>query len=120
MLSLFARYATVGILNTAVHWVAFLVFFYLLEGQQALSNFFAFCIAVTFSFVVNAKFTFRQNVTSGRYIAYIVFMGTVSVVVGVVAEMLGLPPLFTLVFFSVLSLALGFLFSKLFVFSENK
>ena len=120
MLSLFAKYATVGVINTAVHWAAFLTFFYGLELQQATSNLLAFCIAVTFSFVANAKYTFKKKATGGRYLAYVVFMGAVSALVGAVADALVTPPLFTLVLFSGISLVLGFIYSKIFVFSGVK
>ena len=120
MLTLFARYATVGVINTAVHWVAFLTFFYVLEIQQASSNLLAFCIAVTFSFVVNAKYTFKKKATCGRYVAYVVFMGLISVLVGWAADAFVIPPLFTLVLFSAISLVLGFIYSKFLVFSGIK
>lgn len=120
MLTLFARYATVGVINTAVHWAAFLTFFYVLELQQVTSNLLAFCIAVTFSFVVNAKYTFKKKATGGRYLAYVVFMGVVSALVGGAADALAMPPLFTLVLFSGISLVLGFVYSKFFVFAGIK
>lgn len=120
MISLFARYATVGVLNTGVHWAVFLVLFYIFEREQSLSNLGAFCVAVTFSFVCNAKYTFRQKATSGRYIAYVAFMGAVSAIVGAVSDSLKINPLITLVVFSAISLVLGFLYSRFFVFPEVK
>ncbi|KWV68388.1 GtrA family protein [Pseudomonas paracarnis] len=116
MLNMFARYATIGVLNTAVHWVAFLIAFYILGASQSISNLSAFCIAVTFSFVMNAKFTFKQKATGRKYVVYIVFMGALSVLVGAVSDAIEAAPIITLASFSVISLGVGFLYSKFFVF----
>ena len=78
----FSRYLAIGVLNTAVHWSVFFCVFYLLGGSQLVSNISAFCLAVTFSFLMNARFTFRQSATSKRYIIYIIFMGAVSILFG--------------------------------------
>lgn len=115
MIKLFSRYMSVGVLNTAIHWAVFA--FLLSEGNsQALSNFAAFCIAVTFSFFVNAKWTFNSEATAIRYVLYVFFMGAVAALTGMSADRLGMPPLITLVAFSAISLVSGFLYSKLFVF----
>jgi len=116
MLSIFSRYATIGVLNTGLHWVVFFTGYYLLGLTQAMSNLGAFGIAVTFSFVMNAKFTFKQKSTGKKYIAYVVFMGAVSAAVGAMSDMLRVAPLVTLIFFSLISLILGFLYSRFFVF----
>ncbi|EHO6297680.1 GtrA family protein, partial [Salmonella enterica subsp. enterica serovar Heidelberg] len=55
MLKLFGRYISVGVLNTAIHWLCFGVMFSMIGFSQAISNVIAFCVAVTFSFFVNAK-----------------------------------------------------------------
>ncbi|MGK5721441.1 GtrA family protein [Proteus mirabilis] len=75
MLQLFARYFSVGVINTLLHWVVFGIFVYLVTTTQATANLIAFIIAVTFSFFANAKFTFKKKATGRRYIAFTVFMG---------------------------------------------
>ncbi|USW94951.1 GtrA family protein [Pseudomonas proteolytica] len=55
MINLFSRYATIGVLNTAVHWAAFFGAIYLFGLSQSISNLCAFCIAVTFSFYFECK-----------------------------------------------------------------
>ncbi|HHR9803548.1 TPA: GtrA family protein [Salmonella enterica subsp. enterica serovar Mbandaka] len=120
MLRLFAKYTSIGILNTLIHWVVFAVCIYGLHTNQALANFAGFVIAVSFSFYANAKFTFNAATTTSRYMLYVGFMGTLSAAVGWAADMCGLPPLVTLVTFSAISLVCGFVYSKYIVFRDAK
>lgn len=120
MLKLFSKYFTIGIFNTAIHWVVFAVCLYALHTNQALANLAAFCVAVTFSFFANARFTFKARTTTLRYMLYIGFMGSLSAATGWLADMCGLPALFTLMAFSAISLICGFFYSKLIVFRSEK
>lgn len=120
MLNLFARYVSVGVLNTVLHWVIFAVCFYSLDASQSLSNFSGFVIAVSFSFFANARVTFNASTTTLRYMMYVGFMGTMSAIVGWVADRCNLPPVVTLVSFSAISLICGFFYSKYIVFREAK
>lgn len=119
MIKLFARYMSVGVVNTLIHWVTFA--FCVEHGQpQSLSNFIAFCVAVTFSFFANAKFTFNAEATTIRYMMYVFFMGFIAIAIGAYADRLHIPPVITLVVFSALSLICGFIYSKYVVFRERK
>ncbi|EAA8821723.1 GtrA family protein [Salmonella enterica subsp. enterica serovar Isangi] len=120
MLRLFAKYTSIGILNTLIHWVVFAVCIYGLHTNQALANFAGFVIAVSFSFYANAKFTFNAATTTLRYMLYVGFMGTLSAAVGWAADKCGLLPLVTLVTFSAISLVCGFVYSKYIVFRDAK
>lgn len=120
MLKLFSKYFTVGIFNTALHWVVFAICLYAFHTNQALANFVAFCVAVTFSFFANARYTFKAQATSGRYVLYIGFMGALSAVTGWIADYCDLPALFTLISFSAISLICGFFYSKFIVFRSEK
>ncbi|WP_024140010.1 GtrA family protein, partial [Salmonella enterica] len=90
MLKLFAKYTSIGVLNTLIHWgvFAFCVYgmhthlVYVMHTHQALANFSGFVIAVSFSFYANARFTFNASTTTLRYMMYVGFMGTLSAVVG--------------------------------------
>ncbi|PWD88628.1 GtrA family protein [Ignatzschineria cameli] len=113
---MFLRYVSIGVLNTLLHWVVFLLLFYLLGMNQGLANLFAFLTAVTLSFFMNARFTFNKNPTGLRYFLFIVFMGILSYLIGSTVQYLDLYPIFTLILFSGLSLVLGYLYSKLVVF----
>lgn len=116
MVAMFFRYFGVGMVNTLIHWGVFAIAFYALSTNQAISNFLGFCVAVTFSFFVNARFTFNAAATRTRYLLYVAFMGALSVVFGLVAEFMQLPPIVTLVLFSGFSLVCGFLYARFIVF----
>jgi putative flippase GtrA len=120
LINLFKRYATVGVLNTAVHWLVFLLTFYVIGFEQSVSNFIAFCVAVSFSFVVNSRFTFKRKATGVMYVVYVVFMGCLSLLVGAISDLFQFIPLLTLIVFSVVSLVIGFLFSRFVIFRDAK
>lgn len=120
MLKLFAKYTTIGVINTLIHWVVFGVCIYALGTAQALGNFAGFIVAVSFSFFANARFTFKSSTTTLRYILYVGFMGTLSATVGWLADIFNMAPIVTLIIFSVISLACGFIYSKFIVFRDAK
>lgn len=119
MIRLFAKYASVGVINTLLHWAVF-AGMYALGYQQSISNLVAFCIAVTFSFFANAKWTFNAEATTSRYFLYLAFMGAMAAAVGWIADRLHVHPIITLVLFSGISLVCGFVYSKFFIFRESK
>ncbi len=119
MINLFSRYISVGFLNTFLHWSVFYGLIILTSLDQSISNTIAFSIAVTFSFLINAKITFKSNISWLRYISYFFFMGLISFTIGAIADKLKLYPLITLIAFSSISLILGFLFSKYIVFKQT-
>ncbi len=120
MLKLFAKYTSIGVINTLVHWVIFAGCIYFLQTTQAIANLFGFLVAVSFSFFANATFTFNASPSKLRYIMYVGFMGILSVVIGWTADKAGMQPIITLVVFSVISLICGFIYSKLIVFRDGK
>ncbi|HAB5154818.1 TPA: GtrA family protein, partial [Salmonella enterica subsp. enterica serovar Java] len=87
--------------------------------HQALANFSGFVIAVSFSFYANARFTFNASTTTLRYMMYVGFMGTLSAVVGWMADQCSLPPLVTLITFSAISLVCGFIYSRVIIFRDK-
>ncbi|HHO9847703.1 TPA: GtrA family protein [Escherichia coli] len=120
MLKLLIKYASIGVINTLIHWVVFAICIYTLHTNQALANFAGFVVAVSFSFYANAKFTFNSTTTTLRYMLYVGFMGTLSAAVGWAADICILPPLVTLIAFSAISLVCGFIYSKYIVFRDVK
>lgn len=120
MLKLFSRYVSVGALNTAIHWLFFAAMFSLFGLNQAVSNLVAFCAAVTFSFFVNAKWTFKAKATTRRYVSFVVFMGAIATLTGYLADRLHAPAVITLIAFSAFSLVAGFIYSKFIVFRDTK
>ncbi|AKL10529.1 TPA: GtrA family protein [Kluyvera intermedia] len=120
MLNLFSRYISIGVINTALHWVCFGILLYFFGTTQAVGNLIAFSIAVTFSFFANAKWTFKSNPTSRRYIAFVTFMGVVAGLTGYIADIINAPKVVTLVVFSSFSLISGFIYSKFIIFRDAK
>lgn len=120
MFKSFSRYASVGIINTAIHWASFYLIIHTARTDQALANFGAFCISVTFSFFVNAKWTFSSETTALRYMLYVMFMGSMAAFVGWLADKCELSSLFTLIVFSGVSLVFGFIYSKYIIFRPLK
>lgn len=111
-------YSLIGVLNTAVHWLIFYVF--LSYGvEQSKSNLIAFSVAVTFSFVLNAKYNFKSKMSKKKYILFIAGMGAISFIIGFIADEFNLQPLVTLITFSAVSFFLGYLYSKLIIFRSK-
>jgi putative flippase GtrA len=117
MNSTFIKYVLVGILNTAIHWSAMGCCVYLLKVNQAASNFIGFSLAVTFSFFVNATWTFESKTSLKRYFLFVGFMGLLAYSFGWMGDKLSLQPLLTAAFFSAFSLVCGYLYSKFIIFS---
>ncbi len=120
MLKLISRYAGIGVINTAIHWTVFALILKLFESGQAMANFGAFCVAVTFSFFANARWTFSSAATPLRYLLYVSFMGGMAALVGWLADACTLSPVVTLILFSFISLGCGFIYSNYIVFREVK
>ena len=120
MLKLFAKYTSIGVINTLIHWVVFAICIYMFHSSQALANFAGFVVAVSFSFFANARFTFEAKTTTLRYMLYVGFMGTLSAAIGWAADKCGMAPIVTLFAFSTISLVCGFIYSKFIVFRDAK
>ncbi|WP_320725855.1 GtrA family protein [Enterobacter ludwigii] len=120
MLKLFAKYTSIGVINTLIHWVVFGICIYGLSTNQALANFAGFVVAVSFSFYANARFTFNASTSPLRYMLYVGFMGSLSATVGWAADKSGMAPIITLIVFSAISLVCGFIYSKFIVFRDAK
>lgn len=119
MIKVFIKYVVVGGFNTLLHWATFALVYNLIVRNQMISNFVAFCIAVTFSFYVNARWTFKAEHTSMRYFMFVGFMGLVALCFGLLADELKLNPYITLIGFSGTSLLIGFLYSNFIVFRKK-
>lgn len=111
----FLSYFKVGILNTLVHWSIFFLFFQFTQSQS-ISNVIAFFIAMSISFVLNAKYTFKKKMTFKAYLLFAIFMAAISYGSGYIGDELKLNPFITLIGFSGLSLVIGFIYSKFVVF----
>lgn len=120
MLKLLTRYASIGVLNTALHWIVYFALCYFLMTTQAVANLAGFIVAVTFSFFANAYFTFKKKATGGRYVAFVSFMGLLSYLSGHISDSLHLHPVATLLIFSPISVVIGFLYFNFLVFKGDE
>ncbi|MBJ2064472.1 GtrA family protein [Serratia odorifera] len=116
----FFKYVAIGVVNTAIHWAIFFAMLRVVKADQALSNFVAFCVAVSFSFFANSALTFKATATTTRYVMYVAFMGFLSIATGAVADRLTIIPWVTLIAFSGISLFCGYIYAKHIVFKERK
>lgn len=107
----FSRYVLIGFINTFFHWGVFLIFAMGFELHQSISNAIAFSCAVVLSYVLNSTYNYRTNLSIGKFFRYFFCMGSLSFAIGFVAERLNFPYLFTLIFFSVISLVIGYILS---------
>ncbi|WP_223522034.1 GtrA family protein [Pseudomonas sp. GL-B-19] len=112
------RYLFVGILNTFTHWLVFFVFYFLLTSNQIICNGSAFFCSRS-EFFINSKWTFKKEATGWRYFLYAGFMGGIATSIGAISNIVNLNPVFTLMLFSVTGLAVGFVYSRFFVFGEQ-
>ncbi|CDH25637.1 GtrA family protein [Xenorhabdus bovienii] len=120
MIKSFIKYVSIGVINTSIHWLLFAILMYQFNTTQATSNLVGFCAAVTFSFYANAKITFQKKATRKRYITFVSFMGLLSYITGFLSDVMNIYPIVTLIVSSVISLILGFMYSKFFVFKGKK
>jgi len=116
----FFSYALVGLANTLIHWQIFFVLRVAFGLDQSMSNFIAFCVAASFSFYANALYTFEARLSASGYVLFLCVMGTLSFGVGYLGDRWRLHGLLTVAVFSLLSLVLGFLFSRFVVFRGHR
>lgn len=114
----FSRYTLIGVANTLIHWQLFFILHAAVGLRQAYSNVLAFCAAASFSFVVNARFTFAATPSFKRYGAFMTCLGGLSVLTGWLADRWKLPALLTPVVFSLISLCGGYVLSRWLVFGH--
>lgn len=113
----FSRYVLVGLITTSVHWGIFFGL-HVLGFLQGESNLLAFLCAVTASYFLNSAYTFEARRSPRYYFRFIAFMGVLLYALGSLADHLHASPLHMLVISSLISLVLGFLYSRYFVFIE--
>lgn len=108
----FLKYCIVGLFNTIVHWIVFFYFFIFLDFEQSNSNFIGFCVSNVIGCFINCNWTFKINFNLTKLAYYFFFMGVISFLVGLFADRLSILPFFTLMVTSIVSMSVGFIFSK--------
>jgi putative flippase GtrA len=116
----FSTYALVGLANTLLHWQMFFVLRVAVGLDQSTSNLAAFCVAASFSYYLNAIYTFDAKLSAMGYLVFLCLMGALSYVVGYLGDRWQIHGLLTVAAFSLLSLMLGFLLSRYVVFRGHR
>ncbi|MBI6621319.1 GtrA family protein [Pseudomonas corrugata] len=116
----FSTYALVGLANTLLHWQMFFVLRVAVGLDQSTSNLAAFCVAASFSYYLNAIYTFDATLSAMGYLVFLCLMGALSYVVGYLGDRWQIHGLLTVAAFSLLSLVLGFLLSRYVVFRGHR
>lgn len=116
----FSIYALVGLANTLLHWQMFFVLRVAVGLDQSTSNLAAFCVAASFSYYLNAIYTFDAKLSAMGYLVFLCLMGALSYVVGYLGDRWQIHGLLTVAAFSLLSLVLGFLLSRYVVFRGHR
>ncbi len=61
MVKQFVKFGLVGLLNTTIDYTLFTAFFYVIHIHYLLANAMSFSIAVTNSYILNRRWTFRSD-----------------------------------------------------------
>lgn len=110
-------YSIIGVINTVVHLCVF-VAVVRIGHTQAFSNLCAFLVAVTVSYVLNARFTFKTRPKISQYCRMVVSMAVISWLFGYVGDTYKLEPVLTFVIYCIINPILGFIISKYFIFTK--
>lgn len=108
----FPAQTAIGLASTLIHWQIFFVLTSAVQLDQAASNFAAFCIAASFSFYMNALYTFETGTSVLTYLMFTSVMGALSYGVGIFADSRHLPGLATVSAFSLMNMLLGYCFFR--------
>ena len=118
------KFGCIGVLNTAVDYLSFSLFFYVVHLSKYVSQFLAVCVAATNSYLLNNNITFKNEKQSG-FKAYFKFMGVNFVAVGtslvlmfVFSDLLGLKPIIAKVPISLITILLSFTVYDKWVFTK--
>jgi len=112
----FIKYILIGFFNTVLHIGIFFTMYLFFNLSQSISNFFAFLIAVTFSYFINLKYNFKSKYNVKKYLHFVLLMGLISFVIGFISDQNQINPFATMIIFTLISLTLGFFLSKYFIF----
>ncbi len=112
----FIKYILIGFFNTLLHSFVFFTIYLYYNFNQSTSNFIAFFIAVSFSYLINSKYNFKSKYNVKKYLYFVLLMGLISFVIGFISDQNQINPFATIIIFTLISLTLGFILSKYFIF----
>ena len=117
------RYSVVGVANTATDFAVFSLLLYVAGMRPLWANCLAFLVAVTQSYVVNARWTFQQHTSDLTIKSYLYFvainLGCLALSSSMIFLLQGIvSPILAKVLAAAIVLAWGFLLSRRFVFGK--
>ncbi len=115
----FIKYVIIGLFNTLHHWLWFFLFLYYGDVDAAVSNTIAFILSASISYLLNSKITFKKNVNIKSFILFFTFMALLSYITGYLTLQFNIYEYFIPIIFSIVSLIIGFIYSKVIVFKGN-
>lgn len=114
----FITYCLIGLVNTGIHFFAFLLFLNLI-GLQAIANFLGFTLGLLFSFFMNSCFTFKKRPSFVKFLKMALTNGGLAFLFGFLGDCFEFRPLLTFGLYISINPVLGFLLTKYFVFSSK-
>lgn len=115
----FITYGLIGILNTLIHFICFLLLLEIIK-YQTIANFFGFMAGLIFSFFMNAKFTFKQDVSLIKFVKMTLVSGGISIFFGFIGDYLSLSPYLTFSVYVLVNPIIGFLLTRFYVFNKKR
>ncbi len=121
-------YLVFGVLTTAVDYISFAVFYYVLDLNEVLSNTIAWAFAVAFAYITNKLFVFNSKSFElkllikeiSSFVIARIFSLVLTNIFLVLAGHIDMNMLLAKALTSVVVIIVNYIFSKLFIFNNNK
>lgn len=114
----FITYCLIGLLNTAIHFLAFILFLKIVP-YQTISNLLGFCLGLCFSFFMNSYFTFKEKPNVKKFIKMVLTSGGLAFFFGFLGDSFQFSPFVTFGLYIIINPIIGFLLTKYYVFSSS-
>lgn len=119
------KYTIVGVINTAISWLSFLFFFYIIKFGFRVSNIISYILGLTNSFFFNKFWTFRKGGFNFREILWFILVFLVAFfsqyfISVFLKEKVNFHPLIAYIIGNVIYTTVGFLGNKFITFKNVK
>ncbi|MCU4359311.1 GtrA family protein [Acinetobacter ursingii] len=114
----FFKYNFIGIFNSSIHWLSYLVCTYYLAFSSMTSNLISFFLAASTSYILNSKFNYHTQMTKSRYFKFLLIMGTLSYTIALTFYLLEINNIIMLISYTLISILFGFFLTKNWVFEK--
>ena len=115
------KFGIVGVINTAVDWLAFIFLREVLGVEPRIAQVIAQALAVANSYILNKRWTFRDKGAPGKSIFKFVAVQGASLLIGYLSmilfhDTLGIDPYISRIFIIGVTVSFNYFGNKLFVF----